>query len=208
MLDMREKTCFLRARKFIQSGRLGKVTQIHFGGQHPLLLGSRPGWYFEAGKQGGTINDIAIHGIDMITFLTGDTIAETLAAREWQAFYTRDDNFRDAAQFMLETSSGCGVIGDVSYAAPDSQGYTNPLYWRFTIWGTAGVLDITSTKELVMAYLNSDDKGFAVEESVDPLPDCLDSFLADIAGTPADLNTSSVLAVSRSTLQIQQQAVN
>lgn len=203
MLDMREKACFLRARQFIAAGKLGKVTQIHFGGQHPLLLSSRPSWYFEKGKQGGTINDIGIHGIDMITFLTGDTIAKVHAAREWQAFYTRDDNFKDAAQIMLETANGCGVIGDVSYAAPNSQGYSNPLYWRFTIWGTAGVLDITSTADSVMAYLDGQSEGFAVEECTGQLPDCLDSFLADINGTPADLNTGSILKVSQSTLEIQ-----
>ena len=38
--------------QMILAGELGTITQIQFGGQHPLLLNSRPHWYFEEGKHG------------------------------------------------------------------------------------------------------------------------------------------------------------
>ena len=40
-------------------------------------------WYFEEGKHGGTINDIAIHGIDLVRYLTGKNVTKIGA----KAFY-------------------------------------------------------------------------------------------------------------------------
>ncbi|MBR5680088.1 MAG: Gfo/Idh/MocA family oxidoreductase, partial [Clostridia bacterium] len=141
MLDLRTNPQFVQARKMVLSGELGKIVQIQFNGQHPLLPTSRPHWYFEPGKHGGTINDIAIHAIDYVPWLTGQEIRSFTAARTWQAFDSSCDCFNDAAQFMFVLENGCGVLGDVSYSEPDSHGYKMPQYWRFTVWGTRGVLE-------------------------------------------------------------------
>ena len=44
MLDLRTYDQFVKARELVRSGQLGKITQIQFGGQHPLLKESRPHW--------------------------------------------------------------------------------------------------------------------------------------------------------------------
>ena len=206
MLDLRTSPSFARARQAIQEGLIGRVTQIQFGGQHPLLRETRPSWYFEAGKHGGTINDIAIHAVDMLGFLTGESVKRIVAARTWQAFDVRSASFNDAAQLMLELGSGCGVLGDVSYSAPDSQGYTLPTYWRFTVWGTRGVLEFNAIEPLVKAYLNGEKSGKTLEAAANLGPDFLESFLSDIQGKPIELNTATVIAASRTTLEIQARA--
>jgi predicted dehydrogenase len=61
---------------------LGKIKTAAFTGQHPLNWGVRPGWYFEEGKHGGTFNDIAIHGVDAISWIAGCKWAKTLYARD------------------------------------------------------------------------------------------------------------------------------
>ncbi|MFH1571023.1 MAG: Gfo/Idh/MocA family oxidoreductase, partial [Gemmatimonadota bacterium] len=61
MLTMRDAGQMRKVRELLAAGAIGQVHAITFGGQHPLLLGSRPGWYFEPGMHGGTINDIGIH---------------------------------------------------------------------------------------------------------------------------------------------------
>lgn len=203
MLDLRTMATFVSARQAIRDGTIGRITQIQFGGQHPLLRETRPAWYFEPGKQGGTINDIAIHAVDMLSFLTGESVTRIVAARTWQAFAVRCAGFNDAAQLMLEMENGCGVLGDVSYAAPDSQGYSLPTYWRFTIWGTQGVLEFNATEPLVKAYLNGEKSSKTLAVPTDIGPDFLDSFLLDIQGKPVNLNTAAVVAASRTTLKIQ-----
>ena len=55
---------FLLCVNSLQEGNLGEIIKL-FGGQL-IPYGTRANWYFEEGKHVGTINDIAIHGIDLV----------------------------------------------------------------------------------------------------------------------------------------------
>jgi len=206
MLDMRDLPQVIGLRALIQEGLIGDVHAISFGGQHPLMLGTRASWYFEPGKHGGTINDIAIHAVDALPWITGLDFAAVYAARTWNAFAPEYPHFHDAAQLMLGLENGCGVMGDVSYFMPDSMGYTMPLYWRMTFWGRRGVLESSSTVAHLLVALDGE-----TTPRQEPLPPgnpggYLQSFLDDIAGkrqVAGALNTASVLASARTALQIQ-----
>jgi len=202
MFDLRTCPQFVGARQLILAGKLGKIVQIQFTAQHPLNVGVRPGWYFEPGKHGGTINDIASHAIDLIPWMTSDKFKRFIAARTWKAFDSGCDCFNDAAQFMLEMNHGCGVLGDVSYSAPTSQGPL-PSYWRFNIWGTQGMLEINYADKAIHFYQKGYTSGSVLAVPADTGLTYWQSFLQDIAGTPADLNTKSVLESSELTLKLQ-----
>lgn len=206
MLDLRTGDTFAAAKEFVRSGKLGTVTQIQFGGQHPLMRGTRPGWYFEAGKHGGTINDIAIHAIDYIPWLTGSDFKAFRAARTWKAFDQENDGFNDSAQFMLELENGCGVLGDVSYSVPDSLGYRNPQYWRFTVWGTKGIIEFNCIEKKITAYINGEKEPRTLIPAPFAGSNYLDSFLADIDGAAPELNTAVVLKRTRQALELQKLA--
>ncbi|HHV97114.1 MAG TPA: Gfo/Idh/MocA family oxidoreductase [Clostridiaceae bacterium] len=204
MLDMRQAKFVPIVRKFIQEGNLGEIHQIFFGGQHPLLYGTRANWYFEEGKHGGTINDIAIHGIDLVEYLTGLSMKRVIAARCWNAFAKEVPSFKDSAQFMIELSNGAGLMADVSYSAPNSSGYKLPFYWRFTFWGTKGVMEFNyNSKEITVAL-----DGKPGVETI-PIPDvdtgdCLSIFVDELKGKPTYIDTEQVLKASRNTLLIQE----
>ena len=70
-LDLRDYPACRAARAAIQAGEIGEVHAVSFNGQHALAYGTRPGWYFEPGKHGGTINDIAIHAVNAVPRITG-----------------------------------------------------------------------------------------------------------------------------------------
>ena len=115
---------------------------------------------------------------------------------------------QDAGQMMLEMDNGCGVLGDVSYFAPDRAGYTMPYYWRTTFWGRDGVIE-TSTTAKDIQVLGREDATVQIE----PLPPAqrggyLRSFLDDIAGEmPANgLDTAAVLRSTRNVIRIQEAA--
>lgn len=208
MLDLRDAAPFIGLRQVIQQGLIGEVQSITFGGQHPLLPGTRPSWYFEEGKHGGTINDIAIHAMDIIPWITGHRFVMINSARCWQGFYRADPHFRDAGQMMLTMDNGCGVLGDVSYFAPDSSGYTLPHYWRMTCWGERGVAEVSQTSTTIWVALAGEKEARQL-----PLPPArpggyLEAFLHDIEGTTSDgeLATAQVLQASRAALQIQMAA--
>ena len=141
MLELRDAGVFRSLRGLVRGGTLGAVHAAAFNGQHPLLLDDRPRWYFQPGLHGGTLNDLAVHALDLLPWLTGRRFSRLLAARCWNAGLPEQPDFRNAAQLMLEMEGGLGVIGDVSYLSPDGFGYSLPMYWRFTLWGEEGAVE-------------------------------------------------------------------
>lgn len=191
MLDLRDSPKMLTLKKLISDGTLGEIHQVYFGGQHPLCYGTRANWYFEEGKHGGTINDIGIHGIDLIMWLTGQKITEINSSRNWNAILPEVPHFKDAAQFMLTMENGCGVIADVSYFLPDSFGYSLPFYWRFTVWGTKGIAEVSVTEPVLKLY-KAGDKEVTEVQYIEGNPNgYLKSFVEEINGKKDNLHISS-----------------
>ena len=188
------------ARRLIADGSIGEVQSIVFTGQHPLNYGTRADWYWQENMQGGTINDIAPHGIDLVEYITGMKIAKTHCARCWNDHFPEVPHFKNGAQFMAELDNGAGVMADVSYFACHS---AQNSYWRFTVWGTEGWLEFSSRVPGVLFT----DKSSPVVSHFYPEnsgTDYLKEFLLEISGTkPAYFNTEHVLDVTETTLKIQ-----
>lgn len=208
MLDLRFDTNVQAAKKLIDDGEIGEINNISFGGQHPLLYGSRAGWYFEEGKHGGTINDIAVHGIDLVRYFTGSEIKEINGARCWNKYAKEVPHFNDSGMLMLTLESGAGVIADVSYAAPDSIAYDYPYYWEFKIWGTEGMLTFTFYTDGVSLYKNGN-KEVVNYPRLAADYDYVEAFVKEINGEESGyLNTKESLRSALETLKIQYKADN
>lgn len=223
-LEMRDAGVFIGLRRLVREGAIGEVRAVSFGGQHPLLSASRPGWYHEEGSHGGTINDIAIHALDAIPWITGLGFARVVAAREWRRGVPRGSHFRNAAQLMLAMENEAGVIGDVSYFSPDSHGYALPMYWRFTIWGSGGVLETSINAEEIRLFRDGDSSGRMLPPGPSEPGGYFESFLSeargeagarvvaagargiDTTGNGERLTTADVFAVSRVALRAQEAA--
>jgi predicted dehydrogenase len=204
MLDLRYHKIVQPVRNFIREGKLGEIHALFFSGQHPLLYGTRAGWYFEEGKHGGTINDIAIHGIDFVEYITGLSMKRVIAARCWNAFAVKEPHFKDCAQFMLELSNGAGLMADVSYSAPNSSGYTLPFYWRFTIWGTKGVMEFKVGTDEIIVALDGKPSAETIKVPDAETGNCLSEFIDELSGKPTDANTDTVIKSTRDTLRVQE----
>ena len=151
------------------------------------------------------INDIAIHGIDLLTYLTGQTVAVVNAARTYNAYAREVPHFYDCGQMMLTLSGGIGVLADVSYAAPNTMGYTYPYYWEFHIWGERGMISFNYNSDGVTLCTADADAPTAVP-AVEPFGNVLDAFLDDIEGKPTTMSTAEAFAAQRKTLEIQRVA--
>ena len=207
MLDLRDTGASILTRELVRSGQIGEVRAIQFGGQHPLLWGKRPGWYFEKGKHGGTINDIAIHAFDLIPWVTGRAFTRVTAARVWNDVAEAPD-FQSGAQTMLELDNGAGVLGDVSYHMPDSQGYTLAQYWRVTFFGEKGLLESSLRTGPVTLALDGDDCPRPLEVPEPESGRYLQSFVDDINGRASDdrLSTETIIEAARKALKTQKAA--
>jgi len=208
-LTMRDAGNFIALRRAVRDGRIGEVHTVDFQGQHPLARGSRPGWYFEAGMHGGTINDLAAHAMDMIPWATGRRIVEVVAARAWNARLAEVAFFQDAAQMMLRLDNGGGVLGDVSYLTPDSFAYKVPCYWRFTLHADGGLAETSATADGVTLWPAGAETPERVAPGAPRTGGHLQDFLDEVAGRPAAegaLTTSDVLAAARTALLAQKAA--
>jgi predicted dehydrogenase len=150
MFTMRYEEKIAAVKAAIDEGKIGKIHNVYFGGQHPLQYGRRPFWYFEKGKHGGVINDIAIHGIDLLSYMCHLEVEQINAARCWNAYATEEKDFQDSAQFMLTATNGAGIISDVSYAIPNGVEFALPYYWQFYIWGEKGTISFSMNTEAVL----------------------------------------------------------
>src|SRR3712207_4327171 len=135
---------------------------------------------FEPGMHGGTINDIGIHAIDLIPWLTGRTVVEATAARAWNTRLPQFPHFKDAAQMMLKLDNGGGVMGDLSYLAPEAVGYSVDQYWRVTCHGDRGVAETNYNAKAVTLASGAEVKSVPAEANIPT--GCLDAFLDEIAG--------------------------
>lgn len=202
MLDLRYEPCLQHLSSLIAQGQLGEIKTASFTGQHPLNWGQRAGWYFEEGKHGGTFNDIGIHGVDAIHFLTGFPWKKTLYARQWNAFAPLAPIFMDCAQCVGELANGANVMADVSYAAPSPGGFKTPAYWRFTLWGTNGFAECRVNDPDITLLLTGDTQPRIV--TAPPVRnDYLQDFKRELCGERVRFDTQSVLDSARATLQLQ-----
>ena len=203
MLDLRYLPQTVTAMKILNGDNLGEVRNIMFNGQHCLNYGTRPEWYFEEGMHGGTINDIAIHGIDLIRMLTGMEFTKIDAARTWNAFAYKHKHFKDCATFMARLSNGASVLADVSYSSPPEVAPL-PTYWEFRIWCDNGMLSFSYYSKTVTIYREGTPEPLVIECPRTDV-DYLDEFYRDVS---EDLSkgTENVLRSTKVALNIQRVA--
>ena len=208
MLTMRFEKKIQALKKLIGSEVLGEINNVYFGGQHPLQYGRRPAWYYEPGKHGGVINDIAIHGIDVLNFAVGLEVDKTHAARCWNKFADCEPDFRDSAQLMLSAKNGAGILADVSYSIPDGVEFSLPYYWQFYIWGTKGTIAFSLNEKNSFYFLKDCEAPILLEEQPVEI-DYLTDFRNLVAGREdVVLSMEECIRATRITQQIQKRAMN
>lgn len=206
-LSMRSDPSLGMARHLIADGLIGEVQTVTFLGQHPLMWGSRADWYFKTGLHGGTINDLAIHGYDIVEWISGRRLVEVIAAHTWNAKTQGCRFFQTGAQAMHKLDNQGGVLSDVSYFSPDRCGYKVPAYWRFTIHGTSGMIERQHGAAELFVATDTDTAPRTVTPD-QPAHGYFEDFLACIEGNapPGGLDTDTVLRASHLALLTQHAA--
>lgn len=201
MLDLRYMPQVEKVKEMIATGVIGKVHIISFTGQHFLNYSKRPKWYFEEGKHGGTINDIAIHGVDLVRYLTGKNLTKINCAKTWNAFAEGSPDFKDCGQFMVDMED-ISVMADVSYAAP-KYGEELPTYWNFCIWGTKGMIQFHAKEKNIRLYKDHEE----IIECSATSSEYLQDFIDEVQGNETIMNTKDILESQKQTLMIQKYAL-
>ncbi|MEO2045575.1 MAG: Gfo/Idh/MocA family oxidoreductase [Pirellulales bacterium] len=205
MLDLRDAAPFLSLRELLKSGEIGEIKTIHINGMHPLAYGTRPSWFFEKDQHGGTFNDIAVHLIDYVPWLTGEDWSEVLSAHSWHTAPEPAPWFMDSAQAIAKLEQTT-VMMDVSYWLAESSNYATPCYWRTTVFGSKGMAEIAYNQHHLFV-IGPDN---ATPEQRDLLPgnpgQYFRDFLSELDGkpNPDGIHTEGVLKITRQSLLLQE----
>lgn len=204
MLDLRYDPALRLAARLISEGRLGKIHAVNFTGQHPLNYGTRAEWYFDGKSHGGTFNDLIIHGVDAVSYITGLTKLTVLHARNWNAFAKEKPLFRDCAQLLGKYENGAGITVDVSYSAPSGSAFRLPSYWRFSFWGEKGMIECSLGSENVLFA----EAGKPIEHlAAEPIKEnCLTDLIRMMKSESTYFDMESLFLSTRTALEIQRRA--
>lgn len=199
-LTMRYAEPYTTLVRIVQDGGIGSPSSLIVTGLHPMAYGTRPMWYFEAGQQGGTINDLMVHGLDLARWATGREFTRVIAASA-TCHRAPVPFFQDSAQVFLEMAGGTKYLGDCSYMAPEGC----PEHWRFLLWGSEGSVRIGDTGEL--AWYRAGEGERPAIPAPPPCGDPFEDFMSHLEhGTPRWLGTEECLRSQMAALAAQRAA--
>jgi predicted dehydrogenase len=205
-LTLRYTPTLQTARRLLLDGAIGRVATAAIFGQHPLNFRTgRPDWYFEKGLHGGTITDLMIHGFDAVAWLTGQPVAEVVAARAWHLEPAEAPFFQDNAQAMLRLANDAGVMMEASYKAP--KGHAGP--WTFHFYGDKGDLYFNSSSPVTIRRHGEPEQ--VVQPRLEMPGDLISDLVHEVRGDANHrfvLTTSESLTASEATLKAQDAADN
>jgi predicted dehydrogenase len=201
LLDKRFYAPTLAARDLIAAGELGDIVLAWASGPHRLRRATRPDWMFRHATYGGILNDLCIHDIDLLLWLSG---AQSGSVQGLAGNRAHPDlpEFQDHGQVLLRTGSGLLATLEAHWFSPEAAPYHGD--YRMVLTGTEG------TAELRWAH---DELHLATNQrppEIVPLPppgsvagDFLDALLT---GAEPAVRTEEILTATRVALLAQTSA--
>ena len=202
-LTLRYHPVWHAARRALLDGEIGALATVQVEGRHPLnYRQGRPDWYFEEGRHGGTINDLFVHGLDGVEWLTGISVDRVVAARSWNQQLKSAPCFQDCAQAMFQMHGGAGVLMDASYTTPS--GHKDK--WTLHFNGTEGDLHVRLGEPVTLRRHHEPLRTIEPDTSVET--GYVDELVNEINGKAKDpiLTTDESLRAARLALTAQQAA--
>ena len=129
----------VRAGALVHSGAIGRVVQTVGLGPHRINPASRPAWFFQRGKYGGILADIASHQADQFLYYTGSACAHVVASQVANYKHPQHPELEDFGDMLLQGDGGTGYVR-VDWYTPD--GLSTWGDGRLTILGTEGFIEL------------------------------------------------------------------
>jgi predicted dehydrogenase len=169
LLTMRHEAKYAKMRELIRAGVIGEVCQVT--AQKSYRLETRPEWFKERKRLGGTIPYIGIHAVDLMRWVTG------LDYTHVTAFHGRIGKpemgeTEDHASLLLRMSNGASATARLDYLRPQ----TSPSHGddRLRVAGTEGVVELRYPDPAINV-LATGKKPYTVEP--DPVPNLFVAFV-------------------------------
>lgn len=202
LLTERFRPSMFTLRRNIESGHLGRIVSITMRKPHRLAPATRHEWHFDKERSGGILNDLFIHDVDLLRWLTGQEIASHHSVRT-KFGQSRHPSFYDAAGMQLLMDGGTMAQLYADWYTPDRSWTWGDL--RIFVTGTEGTAELRLNGDPFVAqeelYYQVTNKEPLARVELDKVPTNLsEDFIRRISGEPAIITHYDLLAASRITV--------
>lgn len=146
LLTLRGNPEFAGLRGLVQEGTLGAPAFVHVRMAVQLKRAQRPPWFLDVNRSGGLFQDLLIHGLDQVEWLTGQRFV-ALTAVTGNLGDPADVNLRDHAAVFGELTGGGSALVEGQRLLPETVGSD----YRVLVAGSAGVADLQMNQGVTFA---------------------------------------------------------
>jgi predicted dehydrogenase len=139
LLDKRFYPPTLAVREMLAAGELGDLALAWASGPHRLRRATRPAWMFRHATYGGILNDLCIHDLDLLLWLTGARAGRVQGLTGNRAHPDLPE-FQDHGQVLLRTEGGLLATLEAHWFSPEAAPYHGD--YRMVLTGTEGTAEL------------------------------------------------------------------
>ncbi|QNK54898.1 Gfo/Idh/MocA family protein [Paenibacillus sp. PAMC21692] len=139
LLTQRFSPAVFTLRHYIQEGALGRLVSIAMRKPHRLGASNRPDWFFDRALSGGIIQDLLIHDLDLLRWLTGNEISGSQGYMS-KRIMPEHPTFYDAAQLLVTMEDGLAAQLYADWHTPDGSWTWGDC--RIFVTGTEGSAEL------------------------------------------------------------------
>lgn len=167
----------VKARQLVREGRIGRTVNFIGLGPHKLSIEHRPAWMFDPDLYGGILNDIAVHQVELFSWLTGERVAR-FRSRVGNFATPQHPTFQDFGDAWFEGDGGTAGYVRVDWFTPDALPTWGDI--RQMLVGSEGTLEIRNTVNIGSA----DPKPVLLLATRSTAPEAVDVTRVDVAWAP------------------------
>ena len=198
LLDKRYYAPTLAAKALLEDGELGDLALAWASGPHRLRRETRPAWMFRHATYGGILNDLCIHDVDLLLWLSGARGGEVQGLAGNRAHPDLPE-FEDYGQLLLRTNDGLLATCEAHWLSPEAAPYHGD--YRMVLTGTEGTAELRWVQDELLVATNTRPPG------IRPMPTAGsvagDFFDAILAGREPGVRGEEVITATRVALLAQ-----
>jgi predicted dehydrogenase len=135
----------LHAGDLVKGGAIGRLVQALQLAPHAVNPGTRPEWFWDPERYGGTLCDLGSHQADEFVYFTGSTSAEVTMSRVANVNHPDRPKFQDFGEMMIRGNGGLGYFR-VDWFTPEGLGVFGDD--RTFLLGTEGYIEMRKTIDI------------------------------------------------------------
>ncbi|MDG0810114.1 Gfo/Idh/MocA family protein [Cohnella rhizosphaerae] len=208
LLVQRFNAGVLTLKALIDEGALGRLVSLDMRKPHRLNAGDRPGWFFDHSRSGGIIQDLLVHDLDLLRWLTGSEIVD-MQGYMAKTILPGHPDFYDAAALNVRLADG-------TFAQLYADWHTPARCWtwgdgRIFAAGTAGSAELRlqgdpgGDKEPMLLISTDRETDHLVPLRRSPVSACAD-FANRLRGGASVLSGEDVLLASEAAVEADERA--